>query len=536
MSTTSDACFGSTEEFTMTKPDQTTPAEGFGSASAPNSTARTRLRAALLGAVAVVAIGGIAAETTFMAANPVHAEQIEAKPAPAQIAPGSFADVVDHVRSAVVSVKVKITETDADASDDATPPSLPNIPKGDPLERFFKQFGDGNGIPHAHPHVGQAQGSGFIISSDGYVVTNNHVVENATDVQVTLDDGKVIPATVIGTDKKTDLALLKLKSGDNYPFVPWSDHTPRVGDWVIAVGNPFGLGGTVTAGIVSARGRDIGAGPYDDFLQIDAPVNRGNSGGPTFNAEGQVVGVNTAIFSPSGGSVGIGFAIPAEVAKDVIASLKTTGSVARGWLGIQIQPVNSDIADSLGLKDTKGALVAEPQKGSPASEAGVKSGDVVTAVNGEAVEGPRELSRKIATMGPAKKVELTLWRDGANKVVSVTLGTYPADKEAKAEVPVQEDKAEMAALGLTLVPSSVVPGGGKDGVTIAEVDPDGIAAQKGLSVGDVILEAGGKAVSKPSEITAAFSAAKKDGQKALLLRVKTGDTVRFVALATKSVG
>ncbi len=526
----------------MTNPDRKIPVQSSGQGSGASLARRTtpRLRAALLGAVAAVAIGGAVAETGVMTSTPLHAAQIAPKTAPDQIAPGSFADVVDHVSPAVVSVKVKVTQAE-DSSDNGdsptSPRSMPNIPKDDPLYRFFKQFGDSNGNPRPHPRTGMAQGSGFFISSDGYVVTNNHVVENATDVQLTLNDGRNVSATVVGTDKKTDLALLKVKSGDNYPYVPFTDHTPRVGDWVIAVGNPFGLGGTVTAGIVSARGRDIGSGPYDDFLQIDAPVNRGNSGGPTFNTEGQVVGINTAIFSPSGGSVGIGFAIPAEVAKDVIAALKTNGAVARGWLGIQIQPVSAEIADSLGLKETKGALVSEPQKGSPASDAGIKSGDVVTAVNGETVDGPRELSRKIAAMGPDKKVDLSVWRDGNTKTVSLTLGRLPADKEAKAEAPpAQEDKAQLAALGLTLVPSSVVPGGSKEGVTVAEVDPDGVAAQKGLSVGDVILEAGGKPVSRPSEITAAFTAAKKDGQKALLLRVKTGDNVHFLALATKSIG
>ena len=517
----------------MIRPDQTP--------STPRAS-RNTLRAALLGAVAVVVIGGVAAETTVLSSYPVQAAQITPQPAPSQIAPGSFADVVDRVSPAVVSVKVKITESDdsadADSGNSSPVPRMPNIPKDDPLYRFFKQFGDanGNGMPKNHPRTGMAQGSGFFISKDGFVVTNNHVVENATDVELTLNDGRIVPATVVGTDKKTDLALLKAKTGDNYPFVPWDTQLPRVGDWVIAVGNPFGLGGTVTAGIVSARGRDIGSGPYDDFLQIDAPVNRGNSGGPTFNTEGEVVGVNTAIFSPSGGSVGIGFAIPAEVAKDVIAALKNNGAVARGWLGIQIQPVSTDIADSLGLKDTKGALVAEPQKGSPAADAGIKSGDVVTAVNGDAIDGPRELSRKIAAMGPDKKVDLTIFRDGKDQTLNVVLGRLPADKEAKAEAPVQEDKAQLASLGLTLVPSSVVPGGSKDGVTIAEIDPDGIAAQKGLSVGDVILEAGGKTVSKPSDITSAFNAAKKDGQKALLMRVKSGDSIRFVALATKATG
>ncbi len=492
---------------------------------------RPTMRAALLGAVAVTALGGTVAVPALMSGYPAHAAQITAQPAPAQIAPGSFADVVDRVRPAVVSVKVKIVDTSAD--DNA--PAMPSIPKGDPLERFFKQFGE-NGMPHGHPHTGQAQGSGFIISADGFVVTNNHVVENATDVQVTLDDGRVVQATVVGTDKKTDLALLKLKSGSNYPYVQWGDNAPRVGDWVMAVGNPFGLGGTVTAGIVSARGRDIGAGPYDDFLQIDAPVNRGNSGGPTFNTEGQVVGVNTAIFSPSGGSVGIGFAIPTEVAKTVINDLKDKGSVARGWIGVQIQPVTSDLADTLGLKDTKGALVAEPQQGSPAADAGIKSGDVITAVNNETIDSPRELARKIAAMGPDKKADVTVWRDGKQQTFSLTLGSLPVDKEAKAEAPVQNERAQFSSLGLSLAPASSIAGAGKDGVVVADIDPEGVAAQKGLRSGDVILEAAGKSVSRPSDITAALEGAKKDGHKAVLLRVKSGDSVRYVALAAGAAG
>ena len=499
----------------------------------------SRLRAVLLGAVAVVAVGSVATEATLLGTAPSHAAQIAAEPAPAEIAPGSFADVVARVSPAVVSVKVKITEDSADASQDGDGAGqqrgVPNVPKDDPMYRFFKQFGESNGTAQPHPRVGVALGSGFFISKDGYVVTNNHVVEHATDVELTLQDGRTVSATVIGTDKKTDLALLKTKTGDNYPFVPWGTSTPRVGDWVMAVGNPFGLGGTVTAGIVSARGRDIGAGPYDDFLQIDAPVNKGNSGGPTFNTQGQVVGINTAIFSPSGGSVGIGFAIPAEVAKTVIAELKTNGVVARGWLGLQIQPVSADIADSLGLKDTKGALVSEPQKGSPAADAGIRSGDVVEAVNGTAVDGPRELSRSIAAFGPDKQVMLTVWRDGADKTIPVTLGKLPGDKEARTETSSQQEKTEMSSLGLTLVPSSMVPGGSKAGVTVAEVDQDGIAAQKGLSVGDVILEANGKPLARPSDLKTAFNAAKQDG-KPVLLRVKSGDNVHYLALAVKAAG
>lgn len=509
-----------------------------GTPGASNRSARLRMpvRTALLGAVAVVAVGGTLSHNALWGNEAAFAQQIKPQPAPTDIAPGSFADVVDRVSPAVVSVKVKITE-DSASNDDGEPQGMPDIPKGDPLERFFRQFGQ-NGMPHAHPRTGMAQGSGFFISSDGYIVTNNHVVENATDVKVNMQDGTTLPAKVIGTDKKTDLALLKVSGDKPFAFVPWADASPRVGDWVLAVGNPFGLGGTVTAGIVSARGRDIGAGPYDDFLQIDAPVNRGNSGGPTFNTQGQVVGVNTAIFSPSGGSVGIGFAIPAEVAKDVINSLKTTGSVARGWIGIQIQPVTSDIADSLGLKSTKGALVAEPQKGSPAIGAGIKSGDVITAVNGDAVDGPRELARRIAAYGPDKKVDLTVWRDGGEKTIPVTLGTLPADKQAKADTsePTENEHSKLASFGLELAPAASMAGAGKDGVVVSDIDPDGVAAQKGLKVGDVILDVAGKTVSKPSEVSAALDDAKKSGHKAVLLRVKSGDQVRFVALSSSQAG
>ena len=483
-------------------------------------------RTALLGAVAALALGVTMVDGLVLAPRPAYAL------AQTNAGPGSFADMVESVRGAVVSVKVKVLEN-AGNSDEADSQSMPHFAPGDPMERFFKRFGPQAqpGRPNGKPQYGQAQGSGFIISSDGYVVTNNHVVENATEVSLTLDGGKTVAATVVGTDKKTDLALLKIKDAGEYPHVDFAAQSPRVGDWVIAVGNPFGLGGTVTAGIVSARGRDIGAGPYDDFLQIDAPVNRGNSGGPTFNGQGQVVGVNTAIFSPSGGSVGIGFAIPAEVARDVVASLKDKGSVARGWIGVQIQPVSAEIADSLGLKTPKGALIADAQANSPALAAGLKSGDVITAVNGELVDGPRELSRKIAALGPDKKVELTYWHDGASKTAALKLGTLPADKEAAAKPASTNETGALASLGLSLAPASSVAGAGKEGVVISDIDPDGFAAQKGLKAGDVILEAAGRAVSRPVDIAAAMDQARKDGRKAVLLRVKTAEGSRFIALA-----
>jgi serine protease Do len=346
-----------------------------------------------------------------------------------------------------------------------------------------------------------------------------------------LDDGKIVPATIVGTDKKTDLALLKLKQGGTYQFVEFAKSTPRVGEWVIAVGNPFGLGGTVTAGIISARGRDIGAGPYDDFLQIDAPVNRGNSGGPSFNSQGQVVGVNTAIFSPSGGSVGIGFAIPADTAQNVIAALKDKGSVARGWIGVQIQPVTAEIADSLGLKSNKGALVAEAQPDSPATAAGIKSGDVILGIDGERIDGPRDLAKRVAALGPGKKADLIYWHDGSEKTTSVKLGSLPDDKEAAAHPATSQDKDSFSGLGLSLAPASSVQGAGSHGVVVADLDPDGVAAQKGLQIGDIILEAGGRAVNQPADVKAVLAEAKKDNRKAVLLRVKNSEGTHFVAIA-----
>src|SRR5262249_41971006 len=301
------------------------------------------------------------------------------------------------------------------------------FPPGSPFERFFKRFG-APGNPRNHEVI-TGQGSGFLISADGYAVTNNHVVQDADKVQVTTDDGKTYGAKVIGTDSRTDLALIKV-DGKDFPFVKLSDDAPRIGDWVLAVGNPFGLGGTVTAGIVSARGRDIGAGPYDDFIQIDAPVNKGNSGGPSFDVEGNVIGVNTAIFSPSGGSVGIAFDIPADRVKNVAAQLRDKGSVTRGWIGVQIQPVTSEIAEGMGLKKAAGALVSEPQPNSPAAKAGIESGDVITSVDGNSVTDARDLARRISTMAPGTSVKLGMLHQGQEKTMTVTLGTLPNEKAA----------------------------------------------------------------------------------------------------------
>jgi len=298
---------------------------------------------------------------------------------------------------------------------------------------------------------------------------------------------------------------------------------------VLAVGNPFGLGGTVTAGIVSARGRDIGAGPYDDFVQIDAPVNKGNFGGPTFDVDGQVVGVNTAIFSPSGGSVGIAFAIPAETVKTVIAQLKDKGSVTRGWIGVQVQPVTQDIADSLGLKATDGALVAELQVNSPAAKAGIEAGDVMLSVNGSSLKDARDLAKKIGGMAPGSSVKIGLLRKGSEKTVSLTLGELPKAKQERADAG-EGDGANVPKLGLSLAPASNVNGAGNMGAVVTNVDPDGIAAKHGFKTGDVILDVGGKAISNPAEVRTAMVAAHSDGKSRVLMRVKSGEATRFVAI------
>ncbi|MEA2920515.1 MAG: serine protease Do [Bradyrhizobium sp.] len=453
--------------------------------------------------------------------------------------PIGFADIVERVKPSVISVKVNIAEKlakdDTSGNDDS--PFQP----GSPMERFFRRFGGPDGMPRGLPGGPRGrgavtgQGSGFFISADGFAVTNNHVVDGADKVEVTTDEGKTYKAKVIGTDARTDLALIKVEGASNLPFAKLSDGKPRIGDWVLAVGNPFGLGGTVTAGIVSASGRDIGNGPYDDFIQIDAPVNKGNSGGPAFNTEGEVMGVNTAIYSPSGGSVGIAFAIPASTVKSVVAQLKDKGSVSRGWIGVQIQPVTADIADSLGLKKAEGALVAEPQANGPAAKAGIESGDVITAVNGETVKDARELARTIGALAPGNSVKLNVLHKGQDKVINLTLGQLPNAQEAKADTD-NGDKSnptrgtDVPKLGLTLAPANSVAGAGKDGVVVTEVDPKSAAAERGFKEGDVILEVAGKTVTNADEVREVINAARTDNKNSVLMRVKSGTSSRFVAV------
>jgi serine protease Do len=475
-----------------------------------------------IGAVAVLA--PYAPQANFLA-GPAHAQNLTQQAQQLPQRPVGFADIVEKVKPAVISVRVKMErQTNSGLSNDELP-----FPPGSPFERFFRRFGMPNNGDGGREIV-TGQGSGFFITADGYAVTNNHVVQNAETVQVTTDDGKTYAAKVIGADPRTDLALIKVDAKD-FPYVKLGDNAPRVGDWVLAVGNPFGLGGTVTAGIVSARGRDIGAGPYDDFIQIDAPVNKGNSGGPTFDVEGNVIGVNTAIFSPSGGSVGIAFAIPADTVKGVIAQLREKGSVTRGWIGVQIQPVTSDIADSLGLKKAAGALVSEPQHDSPAAKAGIESGDVIMSVDGTPVRDAHELARRIGTMNPGTTIKLGLFHEGQEKTVTLTLGTLPNDKQAANEqTQHQLPDSDVPKLGLTLAPGSKVAGTDGKGVLVTAVDPNGVAADHGLQVGDVILDVGGKAVSNPSDVRDQVADARKDGKHTLLFRVKSNEGTRFVAL------
>jgi serine protease Do len=473
--------------------------------------------------------------------------------------PAGFSDIVAKVKPAVISVRVKIPAAAdpalAQQMGDDDEQQIPAQP-GSPLDKFFQQFGDQFGrqfgdnaprshdtphdtphdmphdMPHDTPHgtiVGE--GSGFFISPDGYAVTNNHVVDHAKSVQVTTDDGTIYTAKVVGTDPKSDLAVIKVDGKDDFPYVKFADQAPKVGDWVVAVGNPFGLGGTVTAGIVSARGRDIGAGPYDDYIQIDAPINKGNSGGPAFDVDGNVIGVNTAIYSPSGGSVGIGFDIPAGTVKTVVAQLEKTGHVTRGWLGVQIQPVTAGIADSLGLKKVEGAMVDEPQSGSPAAKAGIKSGDVITAVNGAPVKDARDLARTIGMMAPETSVKLDLIRQGEQKTLSLTLAQMPNDQQvAGADTEDAQPERGVPHLGLQVSPAKDVSGAGGQGVVVTGVDPDGPAAEQGFATGTIILDVGGKAVANAGDVRQALVEAKAQGKHDVLMRVKTGDTTRFVAV------
>ena len=456
------------------------------------------------------------------------------------VAPTDFTAVVETVSPAVVSVQVEgrtspVADRMSPEGFDFDFRGFEDLPEDHPFNEFFRRFGEprgGDDMP-GRPEgrqFSQGQGSGFFISEDGYLVTNNHVVEGAEEITIVMDDGTEHSAELIGSDERTDLALLKVE-GESFTYVNFAEEAPKVGQWVIAIGNPFGLGGTVTAGIISADGRDIGAGPYDDFLQIDAPVNRGNSGGPTFNTRGEVIGVNTAIFSPSGGNVGIAFAIPANKVQEIVSDLRDDGEVTRGWLGVQIQPVTEDIAESLGVEGTEGAIVADAQANGPAAGAGIQSGDIILEVNGEAMEDPRDLSETIARFEPNTEVTITVLREGGEREIEVTLGDLDdLDMSQMASVNQKDEKdgvrpGSFDGLGLTLEAN---PDG--DGLVVRGVEDGSAAAERGIRAGDVVVSAGGNPVETLEDLEAAIANAEEQGRDAVLFRVEGENGARFVGL------
>ena len=486
------------------------------------------------------AIGGAALMLAVIAVDftpPAHS----AVP-PAAMATGGFADVVEAVSPAVVNIMVdKVADAqptafggDFGGDNDSQPRGRNADPRSrSPFDEFFGRFFDAPGQQYQMPQRKiEGQGSGFLIEADGYIVTNNHVIDGADKIVVTLQDGKKLDAKLIGTDAKTDVALIKV-DGSSLPHIAFgdSDHA-RVGDWVLAIGNPFGLGGTASAGIISARGRDIQSGPYDDYLQIDAPINPGNSGGPVFNTAGEVVGINTAIFSPNGGNIGIGFAIPSNQAKTVVAALKSNGSVERGWLGVQIQNLDDELAASLGLDHEKGALVAEVLSDGPAKKGGVLAGDVITKFNDREVDSARTLSRVVADANPNDTARVTVWRNGKAHELKIKLGEASRGEQVAANPAADlgghslglqlrpltdQDKAQLG------VPADV------EGALVVSVAPDSAAADKGMRPGDVITQVNHKNVNSASEAATALNEAKSD--KRALLLVRRGDSQRFVALS-----
>jgi serine protease Do len=439
-----------------------------------------------------------------------------------------FSDLAEKVTPAVVNVAVTGANQAVDDGDRA--PSSP-------MEQFRRRFEDQQrgGRPQPQMRRTQGVGTGFIIDATGLIVTNNHVAGRAASIVVTLADGRKFPAKLLGTDEKTDLALLKIESDKPLPFVSFGDASRiRVGQPVMAVGNPFGLGGTVTTGIVSARGRDIQSGPFDDYIQTDAAINKGNSGGPLFDMDGKVIGINTAIFSPTGGSIGLGFAIPSSLAEPVIAQLKEHGKVARGQLGVQIQPVTQDIADSLSLKSTDGALVASVMPDSAALKAGLKDGDIIRTVDGKEVKTLRDLTRMVAAVAPGSSVSLGVWRDGKDITVTAKLDGQ-APTTVKADRNAQAGKAEPSAYGVSL--GELSPQARREldlapslkGALILEVQPGSPADERGLQAGDVIVQIGRDAIASTEDAIAKLRAA-KDSKKPALLKVWREGAMRYVAV------
>lgn len=471
-----------------------------------------------------------------------------ALPLAAQAVPESFAPMIEPLMPAVVNIST--TQKVQEQAQQMMPlfdfNGLPDNPQTQQFKQLFKQFNQ-QGQP-VEREV-SSLGSGFVIDAEGYVVTNNHVVGNADEITVIFQDNTRLPATIVGRDAKTDLALLKVKSDKKLTAVSFGDSDAlKVGDWVVAVGNPFGLGGSVSAGIVSARGRNINAGPFDDFIQTDAAINRGNSGGPLFNAKGEVVGVNSAIFSPTGTNIGIGFAVPSAMVKLVTDQLREFGTIHRGWLGVKIQEVSDEIADSLKLGKPRGALVLEISKDSPAVGSGLIAGDVIVKYDGKPVNEMRQLPRYVADTKAGKTVELTVWRKGREVPVKVTIGELPEDKDALAEAPLKDGKQEKGkpgapapepVLGMGVTPLTPalrkqfnLPPSVK-GMLVTELDRAGEAAKRGMQPGDVILEANQNPVESIAALKQALADAKKAGNQFALLRVQRGENAMFVTLAMK---
>jgi serine protease Do len=482
----------------------------------------------------------------------------------AKPAPDGFADLAAKLLPAVVNISstqtLKPGQDSGDDTDAPSPPSnrgggnratpdIPQFPPGSPFEQFFKDFlnrnRQGQGQQDALPRQQTSLGSGFIVDASGLVVTNHHVIDNADSVTVTLQDGTNFKAEIVGQDTKTDLALLRIKSDKPLPALKFGDSDKtRVGDWVIAIGNPFGLGGSVTAGILSARARDINSGPYDDFLQTDASINRGNSGGPMFNMDGEVIGINTAIYSPSGGSIGIGFAIPSDLAKPVLDQLRDFGHPRRGWLGVNIQNVNDEIAESLGLDKPKGALIASVHDGGPAQVAGIQPGDVVLMFDGKPINDMKELPRDVAETPIDKTVKVMVWRKRNEVDLDVKVGELKEDTQVAAASPKQEKPAAplstVKTLGLSL--ANLTPelrdryGLANDvsGVVITDIDNSGPAADKGMRAGDVVVEVAQDDVKTTDQILGKIDEAKKAGRKSVLLLVDRQGDLRFVAVKIDS--